>query len=223
MTAGLGTLWRVPPVSAVADVLALWGYDGWLTPPLTPVVAAGQPQIARARVVRVEPTSARAGIAPLYELLSSPLDGCALVLVGADGVAGAMWGEIMATAADNSRLAGALVDGAVRDLPEITAIAVPTYARRRCVVGPNGHAQVAAIDEPGSIDGVTIASGDQIVMDANGCVRIEAALADRVLEAARRYAAAEASVVQAQREGETLAVAYRHKKAIVEELRAEAV
>ena len=101
----------------------------------------------------------------------------------------------------------------------MTALGLPVYAVEQRVVGPNGCAHVVAVDQTVRIGNTAIAPDDQIVVDETGCVRIAAALADDVLNAARRYAAAEGRVAQALSEGEPLATAYRHKRSILDELR----
>ena len=117
----------LPPVSAVADVLALWGVDGWLTPPLRPVVLPEGPWLGRARTVELRPGTAGAGMAPVYDLLSSELAGD-VVVVSATGVAGAVWGEILATAARGAGVVGVLVDGSVRDGPAMAELGLPVLA-----------------------------------------------------------------------------------------------
>lgn len=209
----------VPPVSAVADVLAMWGRDGWLTPPLAPVVPAVEPRLGSAVTVRVALGDTGAGMGPLFDILSSPLDGTVLVLTGGDAVPGAMWGEILSLATHRQGAVAALVHGAVRDLPDMQRIGLPVYAAEQRVVGPNGRAHVVAVHEPVEIAGTVVEAGDTIVVDASGCVRVAAAEADDVLEAALTYATAESKVVSALEGGAALASAYLHKRSIVTELR----
>lgn len=208
----------IAPVSAIADVLALWGRDGWLTPPLRPVVPAAAPRLARVRTVEMASAPAGAGLGPVYDLLSKDLTD-EVVLVAAADVAGAVWGEILATAAAGSGATAVLVDGRVRDAPDMQALGLPVYAVDHCVVGPAGAGHVVTTDEPVTVGSVLVAPGDHVVVDATGCVRIAAADLDDVLAAAARYAAAEDAVLDALVRGEPLTAAYQHKKSIVDELR----
>ena len=210
---------QVAPVSAIADVLALWDRDGWLTPPLRTVVPTSAPTVGRVRTIAVEVAREGNGMSKVYDVVSSDLDGHFVVVAGASGLEGAMWGEILATAAQNSGGVGVLVDGAVRDRPEIEAIEFATYGIDERVVGPYGTAHVTALDEPVTIAGIVIDPDDHIVADATGVVRVRGAELDDVLAAAGRYAAAEEQVVQALRAGEPLTSAYRYKKTVVDELR----
>lgn len=209
----------VPPVSAIADVLALWGDDGWLTPPLRPVVGASVPTIGRALTITITFAPTGPGLEPIFELLSGDLTGRMLVLAGAAAVPGAVWGELLTRAARQRGASGVLVDGWVRDRPEMAAIGFPVYAIGEHVVGPNGQAQLTHIDTTVTVNEVCVAADDMIVVDAGGCVRLRAATADAVLHAARRYSTAEDLVARSLAEGEPLARAYHHKKSIVDELR----
>jgi 4-hydroxy-4-methyl-2-oxoglutarate aldolase len=134
-------------------------------------------------------------------------------------VPGGIFGEILACAAQQQGALGALVDGSVRDVPALTQFGLPVYASDQRVVGPNGRAHIIAVDDAVTIACTTIAADDHVVADATGCVRIPASDFDDVMQAAQRYSAAEDLVVQAMREGQTLATAYLHKKSIVDELR----
>jgi regulator of RNase E activity RraA len=220
----------IPPVSAIADVLALWGLDGWLTPPLRTVVAPIEPVLGRVRTILVAAGSGGAGLAPVYDILGTDLSGQVLVIGGATRVQGAVWGEILATAAHRSGASGLLVHGSVRDQPEMATIGLPVFALDQCVVGPNGTAHVVDLDARILIDnagmgghdaspGTVIDPDDHVVADATGCVRIHAAALTDVLDAATRYAAAETFVVEALRNGEPLVEAYLLKKTTVDELR----
>ena len=206
------------PVSAVADVLALWGYDGWLTPPLAPVVRSASVVRGRALTVQVAAGDTGPGLAGIYDVLSGDLADRVVVIAGAEEVPGAVFGEILAAAADGQGAVGVLVEGWVRDRVDMEAIGMPVLARGERVVGPNGGAHLVAVDTEVTIDQVVVASGDTIVIDGSGCVRVPAAVADRVLDGARRYAAAEELVSLALAEGEPLTSAYRHKKSAIAEL-----
>ncbi|CAN5436660.1 hypothetical protein BH10ACT2_BH10ACT2_08060 [soil metagenome] len=213
----------VAPVSAIADVLAMWKDDGWLTPPLHSIVPASAPIVGRALTVSVVAGSTGPGFAPIYDLLSSDLTGRVLLLAGATSVPGAVWGEILTAAALQRGASAVLVDGYVRDRPAIAGLGLPVYGCGERIVGPAGLAHISAIESPVAIawagNSTTVEPDDLIVVDATGCVRLRGATADAVLEAAGRYAAAEDLVVTALNEGEPLARAYRHKKAITDKLR----
>lgn len=219
---------ELAPVSAVADVLALWGVDGWLTPPLAPVVPASTVVCGRALTVQLAAGADGPGLTGIYDVLSGDLAGRVVVIAGARPVTGAVFGEILAAAAAQRGAVGALVDGWVRDRDDMTAIGLPVFAAGERVVGPNGTAHLMGVGTDVSIDvpdvpgGTVVATDDLIVVDPSGAVRVPAGIAEHVLDAARRYAGAETLVAAALSAGEPLTAAYRHKKTVVTELRGSA-
>ena len=208
---------NIAPVSAIADVLALIGRDGWLTPPLQPILACTTPTRSKAKTFRLEISDNGSGLTALYEALSTDLTGCAVV-IEARSVEGAIWGEILATAAKSSGAVAAIVGGSVRDRGSILAIDLPLYAERELVVGPVGKASVAEVGCALTIGSVSICQDDVIVGDSGGCVRIPFAKAEDVLDAALAYAAAEQETLDALHRGEPLTTAYLCKKRAVEEI-----
>lgn len=210
---------RLPSTSAIADVLALRGSDGWLTPPLQPVVPAARPVVGRAVTVRIEHRTTGANWAPMYELLSANHAGEVLVIAGACDIPGAIWGEILATAASNAGFVGVALDGTVRDVSTLQAHGLPLCATHTGIAGPQGTAHLAAVGEPVSIGGVQIEGGDLVVIDDGGCVRIPAAGAAAIIADALTYEDGEADVLSALTRGEPLTSAYVHKSDVVARLR----
>lgn len=208
-----------PPVSAIADVAALAGLDGWLTPPLRPVVGASEPRRGRVRTLRFQVSDEGPGLGAVYQLLSSDLTGSVLVFAGVAGLEGAIWGEILSCAAVAQGAVAVLVDGAVRDVEAMTSVGLPVYARDTRVVGPNGRAHAVELDGAVTIDGVRLTSADAVAVDSSGCIRIEAAREWELLDAARRYDAGEERTLRALRDGTLLRDAYLHKKTVVDELK----
>lgn len=210
----------IPPVSAIADVLALFGLDGWLTPPLVPIVVPAEPRMGWARTVELVAETSGSGLTPLHEIVSRDLHGEVLVIAGARPIRGAVWGEIMSRAARGQGAIAVLLDGVARDGGAMSDEGLPVLATELAVVGPAGRASVRTIGEPVEIVGVHVAPGDTIVVDASGAVRIPAADAATILESARAYAEAEQQVMDALAAGEPLVEAYRFKKAAVSALTA---
>jgi 4-hydroxy-4-methyl-2-oxoglutarate aldolase len=202
----------IPPSTAVADVLALRGHGGWLSPPLKvafPGTASGA-----ARTVSLQPGTGGFGL--LYELLSSDLAGRVLVVDTPDDDV-AVWGALLGTAAANAGAAAVVVGGAVRD---VGGLALPTWARTVATVGPAGALEVAAIGNAAEIGGVAVADGDAVVVDDDGVVCLHAATAEAVLADARAYAEAEDKVAVDLLAGTPLRDAYRHKADVVARLKA---
>ena len=205
--------------SAIADVLALRGEGGWLTPPLTPMVPATCRASAGVVTVRIERRDTGADFKPMYEVLSAENKGKVLVVAGAIDIGGAIWGEILTVAAIQAGFAGVAIDGFVRDLSAMTTLGLPIYASGTAVVGPLGRAHVAAVGEAVTIGGFEVSPTDHVVLDDSGCVRLHAHEVDAVLTAATEYEKAEEEVLKALASGERLSSAYRYKADVVARLR----
>lgn len=198
------------PTTALADVLALRGRTGWLSPPLRRVVPAGAS--GGALTVTLRPGSG--GLGPLYEALSGDLTG-RVVVVSAPHDAVAVWGEILGTAAAEAGAVAVAVDGAVRDVGTLT---LPLWARSTRTVGPAGALDVAAVGAAVEIGDVTVRDGDLVVVDDDGMVALPSTDAAAVLADAGVYAAAEERIVTALRAGTPLRDAYLLKAEAVARL-----
>jgi regulator of RNase E activity RraA len=96
---------------------------------------------------------------------------------------------------------------------------LPIYASGTAVVGPLGRAHVVSVGETVNILGQEVSSGDQIVLDDSGCVRLSAKDAREILEAAALYEKGEEQVLEALAAGERLNSAYRYKADVVSRLK----
>jgi len=96
-----------------------------------------------------------------------------VIVIAAGGVGPALWGELATYSAIQRALAGAVVDGAVRDTPEIRKLGFPVFAK--CVMPtagePRGFGEIGA---PVVIEGIRIETGDWIVADDDGIAVIPA-------------------------------------------------
>ena len=205
--------------SAIADVLALRGQSGWLTPPLAPIVAARCPVVGEVVTVQIERRDSGADFKPMYEVLSALQAGKILVIAGAVEVGGAIWGEILTASAQQAGFVGVAIDGFVRDIAAMQNLDLPIYASGTAVVGPLGRAHVVSVGETVNIFGQEVSSGDQIVLDDSGCVRLGSSDAQEILEAAALYEKGEEQVLQALSAGERLNSAYRYKADVVSRLK----
>jgi 4-hydroxy-4-methyl-2-oxoglutarate aldolase len=212
---------RLPPTTALADVLQLRGSTGWLSPPLVPIAASPAPVRGPAVTVAVAPGAGpgRIGLQPLHDVLSDDLGGGVLVVAGASGVAGAVWGEILTMAAARCGAVAVLVEGRARDAGAVADVGIPLWALGLATAGPGGAAHVSAVGVPVAVGDVTVTPGQQIVVDADGVVCLPERLERVLLGEACAYAAAEAAVLAGLRAGEPLQRAYRHKRTAVSSIR----
>lgn len=126
--------------------------------------------------------------------------GDVVVIDGSGWTGSALVGEIYAGALAANGAAGAVVDGAIRDLEGIEETGLSFFARaavpcKQTMVGPGA---IGVEITPG---GVTISPGDIIRGDATGVVVVPSADAAEVLEAARAVDQTEAGWKEAIRAG----------------------
>lgn len=89
-----------------------------------------------------------------------------------------IWGEVLTAAAQAKGLAGAVLDGALRDLEAIRARGFPVYCRGVSPAGPHKGWQ-GEWGRTIQCGGVPVSPGDLIVGDADGVVVVPA---DRIQE-----------------------------------------
>jgi 4-hydroxy-4-methyl-2-oxoglutarate aldolase len=127
----------------------------------------------------------------------------------------ALVGELLATQAKVRGVAAILVDAAVRDVEELVELGLPIWARFVRVRGADKEVP-GTIDDPVDVGGVTIETGDAVVLDADGAVAVAAADVDEVLAAARERAERE-RVKRAKLQAGELSYDLDHLRRLVEE------
>ncbi|WP_430479650.1 RraA family protein [Streptomyces sp. P11-1] len=130
-----------------------------------------------------------------------------VIVLACHGITGmAMWGGLMTTLSQLAGIAGAVVDGAVRDVDEIRDLGFPVWYRtaqpRRCP--PADLDGVVQVNVPVSIDGVTVRAGDIVVADENGVAVVPPDAAEEVAVSTRELLAKERTVRDLMNAGATL-------------------
>jgi RraA family protein len=106
-----------------------------------------------------------------------------VVVVDADASsANAVLGGTICSKAKARRIAGFVVDGLIRDLPEIQALGMPVFARGTTPIGPL-HRGPGEINHPVCCGQRVVSPGDVVVGDATGLVVVPS---DGVEETCRR-------------------------------------
>ncbi len=103
------------------------------------------------------------------EAIDEAEEGTVLV-IDAGGSLPAVWGELATHSAVQRKLAGVVIHGAARDLPEILALGFPLFSSLVTPTAgePKGFGEIGA---PIRIAGVTVRTGDWVVGDDDGvCV-----------------------------------------------------
>lgn len=109
-----------------------------------------------------------------------------VIVIDVDGrVDVCTWGENHSQRAQSRGIAGLVVHGAVRDSAWIERLGFPVLCRGVSPVASRWDLESVAVNEPVSIEGVTIRPGDLVYGDADGVLIIPAEQIDAVLDRAR--------------------------------------
>ncbi len=105
----------------------------------------------------------------------------------------ASWGEFHGYACKERGVAGAIIDGATRDGPEIRVSGFPTLVRGLTPVSSKWDLKTASINEPVMLGPVEVSPGDIVFADETGVLVIPAAQKAAVL--------AKANAIRKEEEG----------------------
>lgn len=125
-----------------------------------------------------------------------------LLLVDLDGRTDVQsWGTVLATVAARRGLAGAIINGATRDVTGLAEMGFPTFARGVSPVTSRGRLELVGTNRTVTIGGEVVAPGWFGAADANGVVFFPPEHADAVVREARRLVADEEQRLAAIRGG----------------------
>lgn len=147
-----------------------------------------------------------------YKLELAAVDSChpddVLIAAAGGSMRSGIWGELLSTAARNAGCAGVIVDGAVRDVAQMTAMSFPVFARGMCPYDSRDRQRVIDYDVSVEIDGVLIHPGDLVAADRDGIVFVPQAVEISVVRAAWEKVHAENQVRDAIRGGMSATTAF---------------
>jgi 4-hydroxy-4-methyl-2-oxoglutarate aldolase len=121
----------------------------------------------------------------MLDAIDAAPEGSVYVMVVPDGTDIAGIGGLMATAMRYRGLAGAVIDGAVRDLPQIKRIQFPVYSRGVSPATSINHYRFVAKNVPVTCAGVRVNPDDIIIADEDGVAVVPRAKAAEVLKKAQ--------------------------------------
>ncbi len=126
-----------------------------------------------------------------------------VLVIDAGGRGPAVWGELATWSAKNRGLAGVVVDGAIRDVPEIRKLNFPAFARLVTPQAgePKGFGEMGI---PLRIGGEMVEPGDWIVGDEDGVVVIPWRKVDEIANRAMDVLERENRIRKEIQEGGTL-------------------
>jgi 4-hydroxy-4-methyl-2-oxoglutarate aldolase len=126
----------------------------------------------------------------IHAALNLATEGQVLVFTNGGSSQGALWGDVACGFAKKKGVAGAVVDGAVRDTDAIRDLDFPVWATHISVEHPEKRGP-GAVNVPVVLGGVLVEPGDIIVADADGVLVIPRKLLQHAVEGAEKRAAAE--------------------------------
>jgi RraA family protein len=126
----------------------------------------------------------------IHKALSMAQPGDVIVVDAGGDLTNALFGELMVTTAISRKVAGVVLNGAVRDSEMIAAGSFPLYAAGVTHRGPYKDGP-GEINVPIAIDGMVIQPGDLMVGDADGLLCVPYDNVEEVLAAVHRKMEAE--------------------------------
>jgi 4-hydroxy-4-methyl-2-oxoglutarate aldolase len=164
------------------------GARGWMSSDVKPIYDARI--VGRAATALMRPvlkTDNRKYQNHFLDILDEAAPGSVLVYVMQDGLEIAAMGNLMGTTAKVRGLAGAVIDGAVRDITELRRLQFPVWSRR--VSPATSVGRMISVDKqiPVKCGEIMVHPGDYIVADADGVVVVPTAAALQVVELLKKY------------------------------------
>ena len=148
-----------------------------------------------------------------YELELQAVDACqpddVLICAANGSTRSGVWGELLSTAALNRGCVGAVVDGMVRDVSQMSKMDFAVWARGTNVLDSLHRQRVIDVDVPVEIDGIEFRPGDLVVADVDGVVVVPQALEVETIRRAWDKVHAENVTRDAIRGGMLASEAYR--------------
>jgi RraA family protein len=180
----------------LADVAGRRGTLNGRVKPLAPTMKVAGPAVT----VEVRPGDNLA----IHAALAVAKPGDVIVVDGKGDVSCALIGEIMATQAHATGIAGFVIDAAVRDSHELAQGEFPVFSAGLNPCGPT-KSVAGRVNFPISVAGASVNPGDLVVGDADGVVVIPKDDVARIVELAQKKLDAETARIAAIRNGDTRA------------------
>jgi 4-hydroxy-4-methyl-2-oxoglutarate aldolase len=123
-----------------------------------------------------------------YALELKAVDSCRaddVIIAAASGSQqSALWGELLSTASRNAGCVGAIIDGAARDVRQMTEMKFPIFARSKNPYDSLNRQRVIDLDVPVEIAGVQFCPGDLVFADIDGVVVVPQAIEKEAIQRA---------------------------------------
>ena len=187
---------RLVEVASVADAIEqLYGTKAYMSHdmrPLSPTKFAG-PAVTVLLKKEEQHEGAKA-LQGMLDTIDEAAPGSVYVMTVEDGLDYAGIGGLMSTAMKYRGLAGAIVDGGVRDTPQITKLQFPVFSRGIVPSTTVNHYRFAGKNIPVECGGVRVRAEDIVVADLDGVVVVPKEHAADVLKRAQQLDQSEHSM-----------------------------
>ena len=178
---------KLVEVASVADATEqLYGQKSYMSHdmrPLSPAKFAGPAvTVMLKKEEHKEGSKASSG---MLEAIDKAPAGSVYVMVLEDGLDIAGIGGLMATAMKYRGLTGAIIDGGVRDTPQIRKLQFPVFSRGVVPSTSVNHYRFVGMNIPVTCAGVQVSPGDIVTADEDGVAVVPKARAADVLKKAQ--------------------------------------
>jgi regulator of RNase E activity RraA len=192
--------------SVLADILDEAGYRHQvMRPEVRPLYPGAKVAGRAATMLAVEVSELPAHP---YHLLMEMLDGLRpgeVVVAAVQGqIRAALWGELLSTHTRARGGRGVVIDGLSRDSWGIEEMKFPVFATGLSPADSRGRLEVISIRGAIPVGGVSVADGDLIVADSDGCVVVPAAIEDDIIGKAMQKVSGEDKMRDVLRKGASI-------------------
>lgn len=195
---------RATPTASLSDALDRMGKPGFMSHELRPIIP-GVKLVGPAITVRHKKAAKTTSFNLVLELIDRAKSGDVVVVAGDSDLRDVgLYGGLMATASKAKGLAGAVLDGGVRDVRELREMGFQVFSRSVVPTTSLGRTDIEATNKPTVCGGVAVNPGDIIVGDDDGVVVIPRAAAREVLQRANAFDEVERKEAEDLRKGASL-------------------
>jgi len=202
--------------AVIGDALDQRGYRHQFLPSGIMPLVPGTRLVGRAMTVLETPYAEGMGQGPVsdkpFGLMFEALDDLKpdeIYITDGTSLNCALWGGLMSTRAMHLNAAGAILNGFVRDTPEIRKLGFPVFSRGAYAQDQGVRGKVVDYRMPLQIGPVLIKDGDLIVADDEGVLVVPQDVEDEVVTAANEKVAIENEVAIAIEDGMSTVDAFR--------------
>jgi len=178
---------RTVEVASVSDAMEqLYGLRNYMSHEMRPLSRAKFAGPAVTVLLKKEEHKQGASASQgMLDAIDAAPAGSVYVMVLEDGADFAGIGGLMATAMKYRGLAGAVIDGGVRDTPQIAKLQFPVFSRGVVPSTTINHYRFAGVNVPVTCAGARVNAGDMITADEDGIAVVPKQHAAEVLKKAQ--------------------------------------